>query len=40
MLLLAPAVACRAVAHVAVVAVGGGCPHVEKSLWKEENVSQ
>ena len=43
MLLLAPAVARHAVARVAVVAVvavGGDCPHTEKSLWKEEDVSQ
>ena len=42
MLLLAPTVAHRAVARVtvvAVVAVGGDCSHVEKSLWNEEDVS-
>ena len=39
MVLLGAGVAHHAVAHVAVAAVGGGCPHTEKSLWKEEDVS-
>ena len=40
MVLLSAAVAHHVAARVAVAAVGGGCPHVEKSLWKEEDVSQ